>query len=65
MTTNGLHECLQSSYKKYHSTETALTCIHDCILRAVDEKQCVILLLLDLSAAFDTTDHDILLSRLR
>ena len=64
-TTNGLHECLQSSYKKYHSTETALTCIHDDILRAVDEKQCVILLLLDLSAAFDTIDHDMLLSRLR
>ena len=58
MTTNGLHEC-QSSYKKYHSTETALTCIHDDILRAVDEKQCVILLLLDLSAAFDTIDHDV------
>ena len=65
MTANGLHECFQSSYKKYHSTETALTCIHDDILRAVDEKQCVILLLLDLSAAFDTIDHDMLLSRLR
>ena len=66
MTTNGLHECLQSSYKKYHSTETALTCIHDDILgAAVDEKQCVILLLLDLSAAFDTIDHDMLLSRLQ
>ena len=63
MTTNGLHECLQSSYKKYHSTETALTCIHDDILRAVDEKRCVILLLLDLSAAFDTID--MLMSRLR
>ena len=61
MTTNGLHECLPSSYKKYHSTETALTCIHDVILRAVDEKICVILLLLDLSAAFDTIDHDMLL----
>ena len=65
MTTNGLHECLQSSYQKYHSTETALTCIHDDILRAVDEKQCVIFLLLDLGAAFDTIDHDMLLSRLR
>ena len=65
MTTNGLHECLQSSYKKYHSTETALTCIHDDILRAVDKNQCVILLLLDLTAAFDTIDHDMLLSRLR
>ena len=42
-----------------------VTCIHDDILRAVDEQQCVILLLLDLSAAFDTIDHDMLLSRLR
>ena len=65
MTTNGLHEWLEYSYKKYHSTETALTCIHDAILRAVDEKQCVILLVLDLSVAFDTIDHDMLLSRLQ
>ena len=64
MISNDLHECLQSSYKKYHSTETALTCIYDDILRAVDEKQCAILLLLDLSAAFDTIDDKILLSRL-
>ena len=45
MATNGLHECRQSSCKKYHSAERALTCIHDDILRAVDEKQSVILLL--------------------
>ena len=60
MTTNGPHECFQSSYKKCHRTETA----HDDILRAVDENQCVTLLLLDLSAAFDTIDRDMLLSRL-
>ena len=65
MTTSGLNECLQYFYKKYHSTETVLTCIHDNIIGAVDEKQCVILLLLDLSAAFDTIDHDMLLSRLQ
>ena len=65
MKINNLYEEFQSSYRKFHSTETALTSVHDDILRHVDEKQCVILLLLDLSAAFDTIDHNILLSRLQ
>ena len=60
-----LHEYPQCSYKKYHSTKAALTCIHDNILGAVDEKQCVILPLLDFSAAFDTIDHDMLLPGLQ
>ena len=51
--------------KKYNSTETALVRVHDDILCALDKKKTVILLLLDLSAAFDTVDHCILLSRLK
>lgn len=47
-----------------HSTETALTRIHNDILLAIDDNSCVILVLLDLSAAFDTVDYDILLGRL-
>ena len=42
----------------------ALVKVQNDILRAVDENKSVILLLLDLSAAFDTVDHSILLSRL-
>ena len=44
-----------------HSTETALLHVHK--LRAVDEQKDVALVLLDLSAAFDTIDHNIMLSR--
>ena len=65
METNGLHEPLQSAYRCGHSTETALVRVQNDLLRAVDRKQGIILVLLDLSAAFDTIDHDILLSRLR
>ncbi|KAL9951813.1 hypothetical protein ACROYT_G044545 [Oculina patagonica] len=54
----------KSAYKQYHSTETAMIKVQDDILRAIDNNCCVILLLLDLSAAFDTVDHRILLDRL-
>ena len=61
---NNLDEKLQSAYKKLHSTETALLRVHDDILRTVDRGCTVVLLLLDLSAAFDTVDHGLLLPRL-
>ena len=62
---HNLSEVFQSAYKKGHSTESALFRVHNDILRAIDNGGCEILLLLDLSAAFDTVDHGILLSRLR
>ena len=65
MSENDLHEILQSSYKQHHSTETALTCVQDDFLRAIDDKKSILLLMLDLSAAFDTVDHTILINRLR
>ena len=65
MIKNNLHEIMQSSYKEHHSTETALTCVQDDFLRAIDDKKSVLLLMLDLSAAFDTVDHTILINRLK
>ena len=61
---NQLNEPLQSAYKPFHSCETALVRVHNDILVAIDKRHCVMLLLLDLSVAFDTVDHDILLTRL-
>ena len=59
-----LDKTFKSAYKAFHSTETALVRVHNDILTAIDNNRTVILLLLDLSAAFDTVDHSILLSRL-
>jgi hypothetical protein len=56
-------EKMQSSYKKHHSTETALVKIQSDIFTSIDQQKCVALLLLDLSAASDTLDHFNLLHR--
>ena len=61
---HGLHEVFQSAYKENHSVETAVLCVHDDIMRALDQKKSVVLVMLDLSAAFDTVDHTILLDLL-
>ena len=61
---NNLQELFQSAYKNGHSTESALIRVQNDVLRAIDDDKRVILLLLDLSASFDTVDHGILLSRL-
>ena len=59
-----LGEVYQSAYKAFTSTETALLRVKNDVLNAVDRREVVLLVLLDLSAAFDTIDHDILLHRL-
>ena len=63
--THHLEEWFQSAYRIHHSTETALVKVHNDILRAIDDNRFVPLLLLYLSAAFDTVDHSTLLLRLR
>ena len=52
------------AYRQKHSTETALTRVQNDI-KLTAKKQHVMLVLLDLSAAFDTIDKDILCHRLR
>jgi len=64
LTDNNLLELLQSAYKMFHSTETALLKVQNDILQATDSGKSTILVLLDLSAAFDTVDHEVLLNRL-
>ena len=62
--TNNLSEIYQSAYKAFHSTETALIKVTSDILEHMDGKKVCVLALLDLSSAFDTIDHNILLQRL-
>ena len=58
-------EPMQSTYRVGHSTETALIKVKADILNAIDNKEVVCLVLLYLSAAFDTVDHQILLEGLK
>ena len=62
---NHLYAKNQSAYRNFHSTETALTRIHNDILLASDQHHEAILVLLDFSAAFDTLSHQVLFTRLR
>ena len=64
LSANGLLNPHQSAYTKFHSTESTLLAVHDQIVKSISKRQVTALCLLDLSAAFDTIDHDILLHRL-
>ena len=64
MLDNNLYCSVQSAHAERHSIETALLKVHSDILTAFDSRLGAVLLMPDLSAAFDTIDHDILLSRL-
>ena len=65
LTRNGLRDDLQSAYKTGTSTETAILRIKTDIETVLDDGDAVLLVLLDLSAAFDTIDHNLLITRLR
>jgi len=52
----------RQSYRRGHSTETAMLSVYNDFVRAVDSKLVTALVLLDLSSAFDTVDHTTLLT---
>ena len=56
---------LQSAYKLFHSTNTALLNITDDIYKALDKSQLTILILLDYSKAFDCANHRLILAKLK
>ena len=62
---NDLHESLQSAYKIFQSTETAILIDTIDIMLSLDKGENVFLAFLDLSAAFDTVNHTLLLARLQ
>ena len=65
MKTNNIYPLLQSEYRKQHSTETALLKVMNDILLKMNSQHVTLLVMLHLSAAFDTVDHKILLERLQ
>lgn len=65
LSNNNLLETFQSAYRKDHSTESALLRVQNDILHAIGGQKVVLLILLDLSAAFDTVEHSSLLSILK
>ena len=55
----------QHCYRRFHSTETALTVLSDFILAAMDNSEIALVVMCDLSKGFDVVNHDRLLSKLR
>ena len=64
MVVNEIYPDVQSSYRQHHSTETALLKVMNNVLLKMNSQHVTLVVLLDLSAAFNTVAHNILLKRL-
>ena len=60
---NLLLDEFQSAYRKGHSTETLLLKLQDDILHGLDHGKATLLVMIDISAAFDVVEHQRLLDR--
>ena len=65
MRDNSLLPERQSAYRPYHSTKTAVTIVHHDIVCSTAHCFVSALVLLDLSPAFDTVDHEVLMNVLK
>ena len=65
MVDNDLLPCLQSAYRQNHSTETVLIKVKNDLLMNMNKGHLTLLILLDLSSAFDNVDQGIPLRRLQ
>ena len=61
---NDILPATQSAYRPGHSTESALVAVHSDIIENLDRGKNTLAIYLDLSSAFDSVDHELLLSEL-
>ena len=59
-----LYNTTQSGFRKGHSTSTILLKIRDDIIRAMNRSEVTLAILIDYSKAFDTIEHELLLTKL-
>ena len=59
-----MYDTMQSACHKFYSTETLLLKVHSDVLKALDRDFTLVLIMLDLSVAFDTIKHEVMFTPL-